>query len=147
MRCKMFDIIKVSRVLDDASVFAPINGKDCEVLGETASAFLSSDAVYVLMPNDGSVFIFVPYNEFIFNVHLGVLPEWRGKQAVKACRDAFAWMFANTPCTKIIGFEDTRRRDAIRFITLLGVDREGLLKNVDGKGMDMAIFGYSKPCV
>lgn len=107
---------------------------------------LSADGIYVLMPNEGSVLIFVPYNKDIYNVHIGFLPGFRGRSAVAACLDAFSWMFANTPCVKIIGFELKKRRDAIRFIGLLGVDREGVLKNVDGKGNDMIVFGHCKPC-
>jgi len=142
----MRDILAVNKVLDDDSVFIPVNGHPCTVEGATAYSFLSSPGAYVLMPNEGSVFIFVPYNGHIYNVHLGILPAWRGKQAVQACLDAFRWMFANTGCLKIIGFESSARRDALRFIGLLGVEREGLLKNVDGKGGDMVVFGYSKPC-
>lgn len=144
--CTMRDILAISKVLDDDFVFIPINGRPCTVEGETAYTFLSNPGSCVLMPNEGSVFIFVPYSPLIYNVHLGVLPAWRGKQAVRACLDAFQWMFDNTGCCKIIGFESSARRDALRFIGLLGVEREGLLKNVDGKGGDMVVFGYSKPC-
>lgn len=146
MRCYLRDILKVSRVLDDDSVFIPVNGHPCQDEGATAYAYLSNPGVYVLMPNEGSVLIFVPYNEAIYNVHIAFLPEYRGKKAVRATKEAFAWVFSETPCMKIIGFESASRKEAIRFIGLLGVDREGLLKNVDGKGTDMVVFGYCKPC-
>jgi len=144
--CTIKDILAVSRVLDDDSVFIPINGRPCTVEGETAYALLSRPDVVVLMPNEGSVFAFVGYDSHISQIHLGVLPQWRGKVAVQACKECFHWIFEHTECTKIVGFENAANRAAIRFIGLLGVDREGLLKNVDGKGMDMVVFGYCKPC-
>jgi len=149
MRCDLSDILKVSRVLDDDSVHIPVNGFRCRREGETACGLLSHPGIFVLMPNEGSVFAFVPYNEHLFNVHLGILPEYRGKVAIAACKDAFAWMFANTDCIKIIGLESVKHRAAIRFITSLGVDREGTLKGAcyhNGVSTDMAVFGYCKPC-
>ena len=65
MRCTIKDILKVSRVLDDDSVFIPVNGKPCDDEGAAAYQALTSGA-YVLMPNKGSVFIYIPLTKIYF---------------------------------------------------------------------------------
>lgn len=145
MRCDLSQIAEVSDVLDHDSVFVPVNGKKCDNPGVSAIAALIRSDVYVLMPNEGSVIIYVPYDENIYNVHIAFLPGYRGKQAIDMLKKTFKWMFDNTTCMKIIGFEYMKNRPAIRFIGCLGVDREGILKNVNGKGDDMVVFGHSKP--
>ena len=77
-------------------------------------------------------------------MHIAVLQKYRGKMAKEALLQSFDWIFDNTSCIKIIGFEAVRNRAAIKFIGCLGVDREGLLKNADGQGGDVVIFGWSK---
>lgn len=146
VRCTMRDILKVSRVLDDNSVFFPINGHHCTIGEEGSSAYglLARQDIVVLMPNEGSVVAFIPYNQHIFNVHMAFLPEWRGKLAKYAMLDSFSWVFENTSCRKIMGMEDSKNKAALRFCSMLG-ERQGLLNNVDGKGTDMVIFGRCKP--
>lgn len=144
MRKSPEDILLVSSVLDHDDVFVPVNGYSCRVEGETAYGFLSNGGVYVLMPNELSVLIFVPISENMFNVHIAFLPQGRGKLAVTATLNAFKWMFENTSCTKIIGFESVENKAATRFVSLLGVDVEGRLKRAGKNGEDMIIYGLCK---
>ena len=145
LRCSLDDIAQVSAVLDDDAVFVPIAGRRCNRHGELARKFLEQNSVYVVMPNEGSVLIFLPHNLNIFHVHLGFLPGWRGKIAIDATMAAARWIFQNTSCVKIVGFGEKRRRDAVRFMGILpGVKREGLLTAADGQGGDVVIFSLGK---
>lgn len=141
----MEDIMIVSNVLDHDSVFIPVNGRECKEPGVSAYAALNRPDIHVLMPNNGTVHIFVPYNENIMHVHIAVLPEFRGKLAIKTLKDSFTWIFENTGAIKIIGFEAAKNKAAIRFIGMLGVQKEGVLKNCDGQGGDMVVYGHCKP--
>ena len=140
MRCSMKDIFRVNKVVDDDSVHIPINGYACKDPGLMAYRLLKNTGIVVLMPNDGCVAIGTPHNEFIYHFHIGVLPEYRGKIAVSAFKEAAQWVFANTTCKKIVGLEPAIRKDAVRFIRLLGFEREGLLKNACPTG-DVVVLG------
>ena len=140
MRCTMADINRVNRILDDESVYTPMTGSPLKDRGVMGYRVLSSDAIYVLMPNDGCLAIGVPYNEYIFHFHIGALPDYRGKQAVSAFKEVARWVFDNTTCLKIVGLEPAVRKDAVRFIRLLGFEREGLLKNACPSG-DIVVLG------
>ena len=99
------------------------------------------------MPNEHSVFVFLIYNQHMYNGHSAILPEGRGKQGIKAGKTACQWMFNNTPCKKIWGFTPAHKKHIVRYNKLVGFTEEGLMKNCStdsGKKCDMIVFGLEK---
>ena len=144
MRCTLHDILKVSRVLDDDSVFVPVNGKKCDDGGAAAYRILGNPGIYALMPNAGSVFMYFPYDKNIYQVHVAVLPSHRGRLAVQSMQDSMQWIFSNTTCTKILGFMPESNKKGCVFCEKSGGIREGVLSKADGNGGNMIIFGKCK---
>ena len=93
----------VEHILRDADIYPYLtdDGSPDEA-AFTCKAILDNPACYTLMPNPGSVFLFMPHNFVLYEVHCAILPNWRGIQAVEASKGTRDWMFANTPCQKII---------------------------------------------
>ena len=51
------------------------------------------------------VVAFIPVNTITWNPHIGILPEHQGcGLGTFAMREAVAWMFANTPCRKVVAY-------------------------------------------
>ena len=148
-RCTIDDLKKVSLILSDDSVYIPVNGAPCkgeyrEILAEE---ILSNGKVYVLMPNEFCVFIFSPHSKELYIGHSAVLPEGRGKEAIKAGKSSIKWMFDNTECIKLFGLTPIFMRHVAMFNRLVGFTREGILTDSytkDGVLYDQILFGLSK---
>ena len=52
---------------------------------------------------------FIPVNPVAWNPHLNILPEHRGI-GTEAMRLSCAWIFANTPCIKLVSIPTVRER-------------------------------------
>lgn len=149
MRCTIKDIDRTNRVLDDDSVYAPINGCKCPITkkGKNAKQLLDDSRVHVLMPNEFSVFIFLPHSIELYIGHSAILLEGRGRLGIMAGKSAAKWMFENTRCIKIFGLTPVFMKHVIKYNKLLGFVQEGLLKNScvkDGVLYDQILFGLSK---
>lgn len=103
MRLTEKDIDFVDRVLRDESVYPWISDDGSVSAGAfTTKPFFYNPSVYVLSPNQWSVFIFLPVNSCCFDVHSNVLPEGRGVKAIVAGKAVLNWMFQETKCLKVI---------------------------------------------
>ena len=112
-----------------------------------ARGILTEDKVYVLMPDDYSVHIFLPYSSELFTGHSAILPEGRGKKGIKDGKAALQWMFDKTECIKIFGLTPVYMKHVAMFNRLLGFIQEGILTNSctkDGITYDQILFGLSK---
>lgn len=146
MRCGPNDLSRVLKVLchEDISYFF---GKDEETLPLFIERLLGNESIYVLMPNNEGVFLFIPHGSIAYEGHGYVLPEGRGKSAFMTCSKTIEYMFSNTNCLKIIGFVPVFSRKATRFYDFMGFYREGLstescMKN--GKLHHQIIYGMTK---
>ena len=109
--------------------------------------FINLSGVYVLMPDECSLFIFTPLNGVLYHGHMQCLPEARGKEFLKSARLAIDYMFSKTPCLKIIGFTPTKNRGAILMALRVGFKKEGILTKSflwGGELYDQVITGLSK---
>lgn len=108
------------------------------------------DSIYYLMPIDNEVmgvFMMVPVNAITFEVHTCILPEYWGKKAAEAARLCAEWMFAHTPCRKIITHVPAYNRLAYRFARQAGMTEEGRIKDSflkNGQVYDQHLLGLSK---
>jgi hypothetical protein len=149
MRCAIKDLKKVSLILSDDSIYIPVNGEPCknEDRENIAEDILNNKKIYVLMPDEFSVFIFFPHSEELYVGHSAILPGGRGKSGIKLCKAAVQWMFDNTECIKIFGLTPVYLKHVIIFNKLVGFEQEGLLTDScikDGILYDQILFGLSK---
>ncbi len=147
MRCSAVDFENINRVMSDDSVYpfaCSPNGSMCNVKNPVSIDFINDKRVVILSPHRDMIFIFIHYSDVLYQGHSAILPESRGKKAIKLGKDACKWMFDNTKCCKIIGMTPVVFRGAIIFSLQVGFKKEGLIKKshlFNGKMEDMIIFG------
>lgn len=107
-----------------------------------------ADSLYYLVPElDGApmgVFMVAPHNSTTYEWHTAILPQYRGKYAIKACRLALEWMREHSPALKIITWVPVEARHVYSYARACGFILEGrsenaLLKN--GKLQDQFLMG------
>lgn len=147
-RCGPEDAERVNAILRDPAVWAHI-ADDFSTDPDTfdAAPLLAVDALYILMPDENSVFIFNAWNTVCWEVHSNVLPASRGPKAVKLTSAVRDWMFQNTKCRKIVTHVPVFNRPALALAIRSGMVREGVnrlsfLK--DGVLHDQIILGLCK---
>lgn len=92
------------------------------------------------------VFLCVPVNCICYEGHAAILPEYR-KNTEDIYRAAFAWMFENTPCQKIVGYTPAYNTAARLVSRRAGMVTEGRsAKSFLKRGVlhDRIIFGIEK---
>jgi len=104
---------------------------------------------YISLPNPHCVFIGLPTtNSVVYEVHVAVSPEGRGKEAVLAARESISEFFNEMGGVhKLIGFTPTNLKRAIAFSRMVGFTKEGICKKSflkDGELHDQMISGYSR---
>lgn len=108
---------------------------------------LMEENLYLLHPNDNTVFCFAPRTLVLFEVHTMIEPEGRGHQAVKAARDALHWIFTNTTCEKVITYVPFFNRKARVFARKVGLVDEGVCTKSfkkDGELIDQWVLAIEK---
>jgi len=111
---------------------------------------LDNPNTYISLPNPHCVFIAVPsaINSIVYEVHVAVSPEGRGKEAVKAARESIIEFFNDiSNVHKLIGFTPIHLRSAIVFARMVGFKKEGICKKSflkDGELHDQMISGFSR---
>jgi len=151
MRCTIDDREKIQRVLEHPDVFKWM-ADDYANLGDVSRAvevFLTSPkSIYVLMPVEGLVRIFIARSTTTYEGHGFAIPEIRGAQATtNGIIDGLQWMFKNTEAKKIFAFIPDDNKRAIRFAHKVGYKTEGVLTKSlvrDGKLYDQILVGVTK---
>lgn len=92
------------------------------------------------------LFVFVPLNAVLYEVHNCLLPVAWGSAAIRAGRGAAAWMFANSPARRIVGATPAHLRLAVAFAKRCGMVEYGrnpksFLKG--GELQDLILTGIS----
>lgn len=107
---------------------------------------LRMDAVYFLMPDPDSLFLYVPVNCITWQIHANVLPESRGNGA-RLFSDTLAYMFEDTPCRKIIAMVPVCNPRANRMGRKCGFIQEGLIRGswkLNDQVFDVILDGLRK---
>jgi RimJ/RimL family protein N-acetyltransferase len=91
-----------------------------------------------------------PDNRICWKVHTCLLPKAYGERAKIAVREAIAWVWANTPCLRVVTDVPEYNRLALKFaldagLTQFGLNPKAYMK--DGKLHDVIMLGISKPGV
>ncbi|HFD88260.1 MAG TPA: N-acetyltransferase [Gammaproteobacteria bacterium] len=94
-----------------------------------------------------SCVLFHPHNSVLYEIHVAVLPRWRGKVALELINKSFSWIFKNTDCVKVIANIPSTNAKAITLAKMVGMNVEG--NNVDsylknGVLLDLIMFGIRK---
>jgi hypothetical protein len=103
----------------------------------------------VLTPNEHCVIVATPCNSLsMYNVHIGVSKEGRGKQTIDNTKWAIKWFFKEyLNAHKLIAFIPTTNRVSQVFASLVGMEREGMCKKSflkDGVLLDQIVYGLSR---
>lgn len=92
------------------------------------------------------VFLFHPHNHVCYEVHTCLLPDAWGMAEVCG-KAAVAWMFANTPCQRVITNVPANNRLALRLSKAVGLEQFGLNERSflkEGVLRDQIMLGISK---
>lgn len=112
-----------------------------------AKTLLGNGCFHFLQPAEHVLFMFTMRTHTLFDVHTMILPEGRGKQAVRAARDAAAWMFDNTTCEKLETCIPVFNKAARIFARVAGMQYEGTSRRSfkkDHELHDQWVFGLTK---
>jgi RimJ/RimL family protein N-acetyltransferase len=119
--------------------------------GATEPNPVDHESLYWLLVTDeqgpAGAFLLHAHNLVTYEVHTCLLPRIWGPKAKQAAQLGRAWMFANTPCQKIVTNVPQDNPAALRFakrcgMTLEGVNRKSFLKN--GQLLDQHVLGLTK---
>jgi len=117
---------------------------------------ISADAIYPLISmigdtpqdaEDTGLFLFFPWNYTTYELHVTVLPQFRGRHSVEAGTLAGKWMFLNTCCRKIVTMIPKPNYKAKALALAVGMVQEGINRKSyqkDGALYDQYLFGICK---
>lgn len=148
-RCTSSDLPLVKAVLlhPDVYPFITDDGSPSAKDSMMCEVFLSNSAIYVLCPHPSMILVLIPQNYITYEVHTNITPDGRGKEAIERLNKATAWMFANTPCRKIITLVPTFNRPAKWMARRFGMKEEGINRQSfqkSGRIFDQIIFGFTR---
>jgi hypothetical protein len=121
-QCTLNDLAAVDFVLKHPRVYPFVRHDYTPPPEQYTAKYLLVDCprVYVLMDDSNSfVGIAESVNGALYAVHQNVMPEIRGRMAVKICRAMIDWIFENTTAKKMIGYVPEPNR-AAKFFALRG---------------------------
>ena len=129
-------------IIDDG---CPENPEDFD-----ASGAIGKDGIHYIGWFDGDhlvgLWIFLRWSAAMFQGHVCLLPNFRGKRGIDSSAIAVQWMFDNTPCRKIMALVPEESKAVIGLVRSMGFAREGRLRKSflkDGRLFDEIVFGYS----
>ena len=151
-RCRRADVDEVNRILTHPGVYPKISDDGSPGVDDfDAGPLLESDAFYflgwVVSGEWAGIWLLKPWNTITYEVHTCILPEHRGKDAIRAAGAAGEWMFHNTACRKVVTLIPEWNRPALAFALSVGMKKEGLLTRSfwkDGEVSDQQLLGIEK---
>ena len=145
---RTFDYELVKRIVTHPEVY-PYLADDGSPTPEDYRAIEHEAIYYVLVERDDvpvGVLLFVPQNAVCYEGHTALLPEVWGEGG-KIGQLVIEWMFANTPCRRIVGNAPLFNHRALQYakkagMQPFGVNAKSYLK--DGVLYDQIVLGISK---
>jgi hypothetical protein len=140
----------VREILTDPAVYPHISD-DGSPAREDFQVVEHPSFLYVLVKDAGAVlglWLFVPQSVACYEVHTCLLPRARGDRAKEAARQMADWLWANTPCQKLITSVPAYNRLALHFakragMTQFGTNTRSYLKH--GELHDQILLGLERP--
>lgn len=145
---RTFDFGMVKRIISDRHIYPHVSddlspsAEDYQPPRENAFYLLVSDAEGHL-----GLWVLTSQTSTCWAVHTCLLPRAYGRTAILAARAAIAWVFANTPCTRLVTDVPTNNTLALRLaknaqMTEYGFNPDSFVK--DGKSYGQHLLGISK---
>jgi hypothetical protein len=131
MITRTFDAQRLNVVLNHPEVFRWVSAPGVERFDFTS---IAAEPRNVVLMNDHGGFVCVPQGEGVYEVHTQFLPEGR-KGALRAAREATAYMFEQTDCVALSTYVPEGNKGAKRLTELMGfahTGREGSWTYPDG---------------
>lgn len=126
--CTIQDVEAVNRVLKHPSVFDRITDDGCPDYSSFTAEPLIENMVHVIMPNEDTVFFFLPHNNSTYDIHITTTPEARGQIAIESGRKAISYAFNNIiGCEKLICFVPEIYENVSSFAENNGFVKEGMI--------------------
>jgi RimJ/RimL family protein N-acetyltransferase len=111
----------------------------------------TDDAIWYVLVWEGKVllglFALAPQNAVCWELHTRLLPEAWGSVAAAAAAGIVEWIWAHTPCLRLVTVCPAYNRLAIRFAERAGMSRYGVNPRSWQKGgelFDQVLLGLSK---
>jgi RimJ/RimL family protein N-acetyltransferase len=143
------DMDLVKRIMSHRKVYPHVSDDGCPAREEFVP--IAHPAIwYVSVLDDGGViglFVFSPQNTVCWEVHTCLLPTAWGGRATEAARGVIEWIWANTPCRRIVTTVPANNRLALHLaeragLEQFGVNAESWLKK--GKLHGQILLGISR---
>lgn len=121
------DAVRIRSIVKHSSV-APTFFLD----GLTSDAFSKVRDIHRMMEHgqfylwDGGVFVCIPQSAWV-DIHVAVLPEFRGSKAVQAAEFVAHRLFTRTPCEMIIGMIPLDNKPSAAFAREIGMQEVRVL--------------------
>ena len=92
------------------------------------------------------VFYYHPHNHILYEVHSGVLPQYRGKNTILMAIKSLEWIFENTDCLKVITHVPENNAPALALskrvgMQIEGINRASIMKN--NQLLDQTVLGIT----
>lgn len=114
-------------------------------------SLIKNNSIYflILVSNDkkAGVCQATPSNLITYELHISILPEYRGKEAIRLGKEGIKWMFNNTNALKLIGMTPIFKYPAYVYSKRCGFKDEGLNRQSclnNGKLYDQFFTGITK---
>ena len=113
---------------------------------------IENDAFCYLVAWDGNellgLWLLVPLNAVCWEIHTALMPNAWGDRAQRAAAVMLEWVWANTPCRRIVTHVPSDNRLAYRFalaagMRVFGIDEQSFLKG--GRLLDQICLGINRP--
>jgi len=113
---------------------------------------IENEAFCYLVAWDGNellgLWLLVPLNAVCWEIHTALMPNAWGDRAHRAAAVMLEWVWANTPCRRIVTHVPADNRLAYRFalsagMRVFGIDEQSFLKG--GRLLDQICLGINRP--
>ncbi len=150
-RATIEDLEFVTMVMNHPDIKPYLGGDVAKGIMIDYGTFLQHEAFYFGIPimNGEKIGVFAanPISPIMYLCHDAILPEFRGKIAIEAGKEAVSWMFKNTKVLKLIFLIPVIYRHSHLFALKVGGKPEGMNRKsylLDGKLHDQHWLGITK---
>ena len=140
------DEAKIKTTVTHPAIWPHVSDDSCKVDDYTPHM---NGVLWLEVVEDQSLGVYLvhPHNSVTYEIHTCLLPIAWGSKARQAGKLVLDWMFANTPCQKVITQVPQTNALALRYAKRCGMvvegnNRQSFLKN--GQLLDMTQLGITK---
>jgi len=151
-RCTIDVVEEINEIMTHPDIYPDsIDDGSPRAIDFDVSPSLECEAIYYLAWIEDGVWaglaLLKPWNTITYEVHICILPEFRGPLGVQFGKDGIDWMFRNSKCRKIVAVLPGTNKRALSFALSVGMKKEGFIKRSflkNGKMLDQVLLGIEK---